>query len=119
MDFAKTLMNHVVNDTRTSVEHVNTAFHDWRAAVDEQASVDAYMSDEYISNVETPRAERMRMYMEYCNEKQRLYDIYKFAPNNQKSRALRDWLSYPLPEEIKHGIIGDDYVYTKNVMAYK
>lgn len=110
-------MNHVVNESRTPLEQVDAAFHTWRSHVDELTGIEGYYTDEYVNKIDLPRTERMSLYTDYCSEKQRLYDIYRFAPNAEKNRALRDWISYKLPDELKDGI-NKDYIYTKNVMVY-
>lgn len=115
MDFLQTLVDHVTNDTKTGMDAVEAAFHEWRATVDERTGLEAYISDEFLNKIELPRAERARIYAEYCQEKTRLYDMWRFAPNGQRAVALREWLALKLPDEVKDGI-DNDRIYTKNVI---
>lgn len=115
MDFIKTLIDHVANETKKDMNAVEAAFHEWRAAMDERAGLEGYLTDEFLNKIELPRAERARIYAEYCQEKTRLYDMWRFAPNGQRALALREWLAMKLPEAVKDGI-DNDRIYTKNVI---
>lgn len=116
-EFARALNDHVANETKTPSEKVASAYQNWRAAKEEQVNIDAYVFDEFQNKTEIPRAERRRLYDEYCAEKQRLRDVWKYAPTDQKIRAMKDWISLnPPPQVMEHGIEGDR-IYTKNVIS--
>lgn len=117
MEFATTLMDHVANDTKVTIDVVESHFHEWRAHEDEAAGIDAFMLDEYVNKYDLPRANRARMYDEYCAEKLRLYQLWKHAPAGNKTRALHDWVKLSVPSEIKDGV-DSERIYTKNVMKY-
>lgn len=116
-EFARALNNHIVNETKTPSEKVASAYQNWRAAKEERENIDAYTFEQYQTGTELPRAERRRMYDEYCAEKHRLGETWKYAPMDQKIRALKDWISFDLPAELVEKGTEGDRIYTKNVIS--
>lgn len=116
MDFSRILLDHVANETKTSLEKVESTYHDWRAEQDEKDGASAYLTDEYMNKIELPRAERYRIYEEYCMEKSRLMDTWRHAPQSQKARSLIQLINFKIPDEIVYGI-DNHRIYTKNVVS--
>lgn len=112
--FAHMLMNHMVNETKTSQEKVMTTLHTYHDTVVEKGAIEDAKMKHYMDTIEMPRMERQRAYDEYVHEKGRLRSIYIGAPNKA---ALREWLKVPIPEAVhKHGV-SEPYIYTKNIVV--
>jgi hypothetical protein len=115
--FSRVLLDHVVSDAKTPLQHVETAFHEWRTAEEERSNTDAYYHEQYAQKIQIPRAERTRVYEEYCSEKARLREVWRLSPAGEKARAFREWMGYQLPPELLQTGIDNERIYTKNVIS--
>lgn len=116
-EFARSLNDHVVSETKVPLETVVATYQKWQAQKQEKDNIDTFATDTYLNNVELPRAERTRLYDEYCIEKRRLLDTWRHSPSDRKVRALQDWIGLSVPPELLENGIEGDRIYTKNVIG--
>lgn len=109
--FGMTLMDHVCNDAKTSMDAVQSSLATWQQKDQERIQVLQEAYDTYMNEHEKPRAEREGAYMQYLQEKTLAFNAIAKAPTSQKKQRIVQWLRVPLPENLKDGV-NTDLIYT-------
>jgi uncharacterized protein (UPF0147 family) len=112
--FARKLMDHVVNDTKTPRNVVDKAYTEWQISRETQLNLESELDDYFITNVIAPMRERESQYDEYLMEKTRLWGNYLAAHGSSKHEAMLAYVTHPIPEILQE-IDENVPVYTKNV----
>lgn len=111
--FGMTLMNHVRNDAKTSIDAVQSAFATWQQKEQERTQNVQEAYETYVNEHEKPRIEREIAYVTYLQEKAIAYNEISQVPTAQKKQKIVQWLRVPLPDIVKDGV-NTDLIYTSN-----
>lgn len=112
-DFALTLMNHVRNDARTSIDAVESSHAAWVRQQESKEQSIQNKTDEYNTEHHQPRLERDTQYKEYLFNIQAIYEKYLRASTGQRRTILKEYIRARanLPEPLKDGLM-TDLIYT-------